>query len=322
MNPTVRQVHADAVLSNMSVAYLQSADAFVARQVFPVVPVQHKTDQYREFKRNAFFRDDMQRRAPATESAGGGFDVELKSYMADVWALHKDISDQERANADGDIELDRVTTEYLTQQGLIRLEKQWVQDYFGAGIWGLDLTGVAAAPGANQFLRWTDPNSTPVDNIEVARERILLNGYTPNTLVLGYRAFSALKSHPDIIDRIKYTTSDVVTRQLLASLFEVDRVLVATAVAATNPEGAAESYDFIFGKAALLIYAAPSPNLTVASGGYIMEWEGVSDGLGLPSGVSRFYIDELRADRFEIQMAWDMKLVAGSLGVFFDQVVP
>ena len=38
-SPTPRDVHVDAALTNISIAYKQSDDAFVAEKVFPVVPV-------------------------------------------------------------------------------------------------------------------------------------------------------------------------------------------------------------------------------------------------------------------------------------------
>src|SRR3990172_4635542 len=95
--PTVGDVHVDAALTDISTAYMQAEDRFIAGQVFPAVPVQRKSDKYHRFTKNDFFRDDaVGVRAPDGESAGSGFTLSQDSYSADVWATHIDINDQMR----------------------------------------------------------------------------------------------------------------------------------------------------------------------------------------------------------------------------------
>src|SRR5579864_5173194 len=94
--PTAQSVHLDAILTNMSIAYLQDLNAFVATKVFPVVPVVKQSDRYYIFDKQSFLRDDVQMRAPGEESAGSGYTVSRDGYYATVWALHKDIADQIR----------------------------------------------------------------------------------------------------------------------------------------------------------------------------------------------------------------------------------
>jgi hypothetical protein len=113
----------------------------------------------------------------------------------------------------------------------------------------------------------------------------------------------------------------VVTTDILASLFEVDRVLVASAIKNTAVEGATASFSFVQGKNAWLGYVNPSPSLMQPSAGYTFMWRGVSDGLGAPIGTTSFRIPELRVDRIESQMAWDNKVVASDLGYFFSAAV-
>jgi hypothetical protein len=43
---TASQVHIDQPLTNLTVAYLQSQDNFIADKVFPNVPVDKKTNKY------------------------------------------------------------------------------------------------------------------------------------------------------------------------------------------------------------------------------------------------------------------------------------
>ena len=312
--PTQNQVHVDAILTNISVAYFQQNTNFIATRVFPVVPVSKQSDKFFTYTKNDWFRDEAQRRADATESAGGGYNLSTDSYQADVYAFHKDIGDQTRANADAPINVDREAAEFVTSRIALKMETQFVSNFFTTSIWGTDSTPTNL---------WSDyTSSDPIGDIETGKRTILsTTGYEPNTLVLGYDTFIQLKNHPDLVDRIKYTSSNVLTEDVMASLFGVPRVMVAKSVKATNNEGAAGAYAFNYGKNALLTYAAPSAGLLQPSGGYIMSWTGVSGGLGQTVGVSRMRMEQFKADRIEAEVAFDMKVIGTDLGYFFSACV-
>jgi hypothetical protein len=312
--PTQNQVHVDAILTNSSVADMQKAENFIANKIFPIVPVEKQSDKFFKYTKNDWFRDEAQRRADATESAGGGYNLSTDSYNAEVWAFHKDVGDQTRANADAPINVDREAVEFITSRLLLKMETEFVSSYFTSGIWATDNTP------SNLWSDYT--NSDPLNDVEDAKRAILsTTGFEPNTLVLGYDVFKELKNHPDLVDRIKYTSSSVITTDMIARMFDVDRVVVSKAVKATNNEGATGAYDFTAGKNALLCYSAPSPGLLQPSAGYIMSWTGVSGGLGQTIGSSRFRMESVKADRIEAEMAFDMKVVAADLGYFFASVV-
>ena len=206
--PSINSVHVDAILTNISVAYLQNQDNFIADKVFPVIPVDKKSDKFFTYTKNDWFRDEAQRRAGGTESAGGGYGLSTGSYSADVFAFHKDVDDQTLYNADSPLNPLREATEFVTRRLMLRKEVQWNTDFFAASIWGNDYAGVAGAPGASQVKQWSDyAASDPIDDIEDAKAGILsTTGMEANTLVLGYDVFRSLKNHPDIVDRIKYKT--------------------------------------------------------------------------------------------------------------------
>ena len=46
---TPSQVHIDAPLTNLTLAYLQSQDTFIADKVFPTVDVQKQSDKYYKY---------------------------------------------------------------------------------------------------------------------------------------------------------------------------------------------------------------------------------------------------------------------------------
>lgn len=315
--PTSSDVHVDAILTNISVAYIQEQGNFIANRVFPSVPVEKQSDKYFKYTKGDWFRDEAQLRAPSTESAGSGYNLSTDTYSTSVYAFHKDVDDQVRANADSPINPDRDATQFVTQRMMLRQEIDWNTNYFTTGVWDTDVTG-----GSN-FTQWSNyTSSDPIEDIETGKSTILTNtGFMPNTLVLGYDVFRQLRHHPDIVDRIKYTSSEVPAEGILGRLFGVDRVLVTRAIKNSGAEGASDSFAQIHGKNAALYYVAPSPGLLTPSAGYQFTWRGVSDGMGQNIGITRFRMPELRADRIEAQMAWDFKVVSTDLGYFFSSCV-
>jgi hypothetical protein len=321
--PTSSQVHVDAILTNISVAYLQRAESFIADKVFPVVPVDKQSDKYFVYSKNDWLRDEARVRTDGTESVGSGYNITTDNYYADVFAIHKDIGDQTRANADAPINVDREAAEFVTHRLLTRREIQFVTDFMTTGKWSKDITGVAASPTTNQTIQWSDyTNSDPIEDIEAGKASILsTTGLEANTLVLGYDVFRRLKNHPDLVDRIKYTSSQTITEDMLARMFDIERVLVSKSVKATNAEGATGAYSFTTGKTALLAHVAPSPGILTPSAGYTFSWTGVSQGLGLTIGTSTFRLESLRATRVEAELAFDNKVVASDLGYFWNSIV-
>jgi len=321
--PSINSVHIDAILTNISVAYMQKAENYIADKVFPVVPVDKKSNKFFTYTKNDWFRDEAQRRADATESAGSGYSLNTDTYSADVFAFHKDVGDQTIANSDAPLSPLREAAEFVTNRMLLRKEIQFVTDYIKTGVWGTDLTGVASNATTNQFIQWSDfTNSDPLEDMELAKETILsTTGFEANTLVLGYQVFRKLKNHPDLVDRIKYTSSNVITEDMIARMFGVDRVLVAKSVKATNNEGATGAYAFNVGKSALLCHVATNPGLLTPSAGYTFAWNGVSGGLGQTIGTSQFRMESIKATRVEAEMAFDNKVIGADLGVYFASVV-
>src|SRR5271166_4957650 len=132
--PTRSDVHVNRPLTNVSIAYIQRAQDFVADKVFPYVPVMKQSDRYFVYTKDWWFRAGAEKRAPGTESAGGGFNINnTPSYFCDVWAWHDDVDDQTRGNADEPLDMDRDATLFVTQVLLLRREIQYVSKFMAAG---------------------------------------------------------------------------------------------------------------------------------------------------------------------------------------------
>ncbi len=315
--PTRSMIHIDQPLTNISVAYIQNPNNFIADRVFPLVPVNKQSDKYFTYDMGNLYRNTAKRRARGTESAGSGWKMSTDSYFCDVWALHHDIAEQDRANADDGIDLDRDASEFLTQQMLIAREVDWANTFFATGNWTGSTSGSDITPAS----LWDTVAGTPIEDIRLQATSIAKKtGYRPNSLVLGIDAFDALCDHPDILDRIKYTQEGSVTEALLARLFKIDSVYVAEAIQNTAAENKTDSMSFIAGSNdALLCYVTPSPGLKIPTAGYTFVWRNLA-GNAYGQGIDKFTMRELKSDRVEMEAAFDHKVIGANLGVFFSNV--
>jgi len=329
-NPTQSDLHVNVPLTNVSVAYMQDKATFIADKVFPRVPVQKQSDIYWKYSKSDWRRTDAQKRAPGTESAGVGWKLDTGQYFCEVWAVHKDIDDQVRSNADSNWRLDSDATAFVTNQLLLRRDLDWNSKFFTTGLWGTDLTGVSGTPSAGQFKQWSDPASDPISQFATLQTNFVQqSGRKANTLVLGANTIIALKNHPSIIDRIKYTQRGVVTTDLLASLFDVDKILVSyatvTNVAELNDakaQDAAATYQFMSdSKSALLCFAPSAPSLMTPAAGYCFTWNGYLAGNGYGVRMKNFRMEWIEADRIEGEMTYDMRIIAKDMGIFLASCV-
>jgi hypothetical protein len=329
-NPTQSDLHVNQPLTNVSVAWMQDKSTFIADKIFPRVPVQKQSDMYWKYSKSDWRRTDAQKRAPGTETVGSGWKVDTDTYFAQVWGVHKDIDDQIRANADSNWKLDKDSALFVTNQLLLRRDLDWNDKFFKTGVWSLDHTGVASGPTGNQFIQWNDAASDPIVQFaNLQTEFVRQSGRKANTLVLGAEAITSLKNHPDIIDRIKYTQRGVVTTDLLASLFDVEKVLVSyatvTDVAERNDmreQDDAATYSFMTNsKSALLCYSPSSPSLMTPAAGYTFTWNGYLAGNSYGIRMKNFRMEHIASDRIEGEMTYDMKVVAPDMGIFLENAV-
>lgn len=317
--------HIDRALTNISVAYTQGADAFIADKVFPVIPVVKQSDIYFKYSKADFFRNEVTERGRGAESAGGDWNLTTADpYHCRKFAFHYDITQEEKVNYDSPINVDRDTTEWLTQKMLLKREVDFTSKFFKTGVWGKDIT----ADGVT-IKKWSNPVSDPIK--AVTDEMLIMaenTGKKPNYIVMAPDVFYALKNHDIIMDRIKYTQKGIITLDLIASLFEVDNVYIPWAIYNSGPtkpvyDQTNISMNFLYKGSMLLGYRANRPSLKEPTGGYIFAWTGLEGASAYGSRMVRIKMDQLGlgTERLEMEMAYDQKLICNDMGVFFTSLV-
>lgn len=318
--PDVRDVHIDAALTNFSIAYMQDASNFVADQVFPVVPVEHRSNKYYTFPKDTFLRRGGRITPFGQEAPRGGFNISNDNYNTETWRWAFDLLPDVKANSDPAINIDQAASAFVMNGLLVEREINWGTSFFTSGVW----TAQDYA-GGTQFVQWDDPaNSDPITDVANARKAILSGtGYMPNTWTVGYSVHEALKRHPLVVDRFKYTSSDSINEAMLARLFEVDRYIIAKSVQATNQEGEAITTAFVLGNHALLTYSAPAPSLMAHSAGYTFVWSKLTGLNNLGVATFRYPMPHLGVtaegvvERVEGQYAYTHKVTGSDLGAFW-----
>lgn len=329
-SPSGADLHINAALTNVSIAYFQDSSDFIADQIFPSIPVDKRSDVFWKYSKSDFRRSDAEKRAPGTESAGIDWTLTEDNYYADVYAVHKDIDDQTRANADSNFHLDSDATRLVTNHLLLQRDQLWATKYFATGLWGVEYTGVGATPTGTQFLQWDVAGSGPLENMtEWASAFRLSTGKKFSFMVVGSDVWNALQNHAEILDRIKFTQKGVITEQLVAEFFGVKKFVVSHASQASGPhindavaQDAAATYSFINSpKSILLGYAPSAPSLLTPSAGYTFQWKGYGAGNKQGLTIAQMRMQHLKSDRIEGEAAYVQKLVSADCGVFINTAV-
>ena len=261
--PEPENVHKDQVLTNISIMYRNAA--YVGIEIMPIVPVKKKSDIYYIYDSKADrFRIPKTLRAPRSDSRTVDWKVTTDGYVCDEHALNSLIDDIERDNADKPLNLEVDTVEFLTDIVTLGLEMR-IKDMIEASL-------TANAPTNGLWSDYTTETIDPIADIEIAKAAIHAVIFRePNLLLLGKAVYDKLKHHPKILELIKYSQKGVLTTDLLASLFGIEKVIVGEAGYNTAKEGKTAVLNYLWGKNAILAYVEPRPGIKKFSLGYTFQ---------------------------------------------------
>lgn len=316
ISPTTSDVHVNQMLSNISIGYTNPT--YIADSIFPMVFVNKQTDIIPEYNQDYWFRDDSTQIAEGGEAPEVGYKVTTTdTYYCQKYGARHFISKERRANEDSPFNSDRDAVNLVTEKLMMRRERQFVSEFWTTSVWTTDVTG------GSTVTKWSDFGaSDPIEDIRTYKRTVRrLIGRDPNTLVLGDLTRDRLVDHPDILDRIKYTQRGVVNVDLLATLFDVNRVLVGESIyTTTDEEASTQSYSSNWDDDALLIYVPDTPALFTPSAGYTFIWRTGMQGGG--AQYIRKYEDTAKnGDYVEVRSYYDMKQTVANAGCFFSDIV-
>ena len=295
------QIHRDKVLTNISIKY-RNTD-YIADQVFPKLPVKKETDEYFIFKKDA--------RIPETLRANRGmarehtYKMTYATYYCKEHALKDYISDRDKANYDlGDIRTDVV--EELTDKIMLRRENE-VASHFNVAAEASASWAATVSLAATQVWSSNSAGSDPIIITDTMATEVVSNCFMePNTFIMPKDIKRTFKRHVSILDRIKYTSSNI-DDNAIAAMLGVQKVLFPQVYyQSTKEEASTTTYASLWGDNCWIGYIAPAPGPRKVSAGYTFV---MAD-----SGVDRWYDEERSSEVIRVKEMYDPKLVATDAG--------
>jgi hypothetical protein len=305
----LRSLQTDPILTNVSVQYRNPA--FIADLIFPEVPVDAQTGKYFKFgKDNLRPQDDSKR--PGGMANEADFTLSQEDYNAEGHSLRFFIPDPWRKSPTGGVDLDVDTTIQLTDRLQLNQDINLFKTVSGGGVPLVDVNAGGAL--------WDDPDVDPITRIDQEKQALAKKGKMPNALVLSRPVFTGVRNNRNVKARITGAPgleASKISAQQLASVLEIDTLIVADVVKNQSAEGQADDLDFVWGKTALLFYRPTTPAVRTVSLGYHFVWRtGVNGQL-----VRRYRNEDRESDVIEPQKYYDQKIVCSDAGTFFENCV-
>lgn len=243
----------DPALSQVSIKY--SNDSFIADQIFPIVRVSKQTGKYYIYDKSNL-RVDKTNRAVGSGANEVDFGLSTAAFSCDDHALKGFVADEIQDQAEAALNPLVDETEMLTEKLMLDREVNLAAVINATGT----MTQNTTLSGTSQ---WSDySNSDPIGDIRTARTTVHAATFKkPNTLILGKQVFDMLCDHPDIVERVKYSALGVITAELLARVFQLEKVLVGEAGKNSAVQGQTDSLAYVWGKHAVVCYIAPKVGL-------------------------------------------------------------
>ena len=264
--PQLGDVHVNAPLTNFALQLRNRA--FVAEEVFPVIPVVKESDLYYTFTREEI-RDVDTKRAQGALAKEIEWVPSTATYVAEEYALRHLLTDRIVNNADVPVRPRLNTVAKLMKWIMLGQEKR-VQAVCQAS--GNSVATVAVAP------KWDGTSPTIERDIDTAKDSIRNNaGVEPNAIVLPENVKDVVKRDSTIRDLIRYVVNlGSGNRELLMNgelppvMFNL-AIIIAGAVEDTSKIGQSSTIAKIWNDAVPVFYREQAVSLDALSWGYIMR---------------------------------------------------
>lgn len=270
MNLNLRQARVvDPVLTEIVQGY-RNADR-VGQVLFPAVDVNQRGGQVLEFGKEVFQTINA-RRAPGADTQSVAFGYLGKPYQLVQDALNSPVPREIMEDARNVPGIDLGTRATNVVMNILTLTLECEQAAIATNADTYDADHKLSLAGADQ---WSDPASDPAGDVEAAKDAVRRTaGIEPNRMVISKPVFSALKFHPKVTERFKYTSAESITAKMLANLFDLDEIAVGKASVLDTADDNAPFTD-VWGNAAVLAYVPASPKgMEEPSFGYTYRLKG------------------------------------------------
>lgn len=285
----------DPVLTAVAVGYRNEAQTLIADEVLPRVAVGGERFKWTEYPLEEGFnipdtRVGRRGRTNQLEFSGKEKDGSVEDHGLETPIPNSDIDAAATARAEKRSTYDpEAHSTMMLMDTVLNVRESRVAAIVQ------DLNSYAASrrvtlSGTDQFSDYT--NSNPIDVIKTGLESTLV--YRANTMVFGQAAWSKFSSHPHVVNAIRgnLTNKGMVTREEVAAMFEVKKVLVGEGWVNSAKPGQTVNLTRAWGKHISLLHinplARPEQGITfgmTAQYGSRISGRIVDEDVGLQGGV-------------------------------------
>lgn len=237
----------DPILTTVAQGY-QNAE-FIGSALFPYVPVAQRGGRIMTFGKEDFSLFNTGR-APGTNTRRVSFGYSGSSFALEQHALEGVVPFEDLEESEAVPGIDLAAIAVAKVQNIIGLRLEYAQATLATTAANYPTGNKVTLSGTGQWSDQTSGVSDPAKDIETGKEAIRAKiGKRPNTFILSPLVWSSLKTHPKIVDRLKYTGRDALTTEILSSLFSIENVRVGDAIYDNNG-----TFVDVWGKSAILAY--------------------------------------------------------------------
>jgi len=238
--PSQLQVAVPVAIQNISIQY--KPKFMIGDSVFPIVPVPTLQSKILKYAKANLFRlaDGELYRAEGSLTKRFNYNIDTQFVNPRQISAEVPVTDEllDIASQPGQMPLQPIVdaVQLATTKIDLYKEKQ-ISDVIYGNKWADGTTGGSApSAGAGGWALDTTANSL-VKDIYAAKKTILAGtGVEPNVLVIDFATFVALQTNPVVADKVKYTEKAVFTADLLASLLQLDEVLIGRGIYTSQKE--------------------------------------------------------------------------------------
>jgi hypothetical protein len=302
---------------------------FVGTQVLPVVNVGLQSDNPGKIPLEQLLFNAETARASGSGYNRGNWKFERFTYATEEHGWEEPVDDRDAARYGEIIQAEMVAT--LRAQSIIarNYEARVAAAVFNATTWAQS-GNTGSSPGTLGTAvvhEWDDAaNAVPITDVELAVQKVYDNsGLKANALVINWKTFRNLRNCETIIDRINSAgagspskASDV-TVQMLAQVFDLDKIIVAGASQNTAKEGQAASVSQIWSNEyAMVCRISDSIDMRDPCIGRTFHWTG--DGSALDGVIEQYRDETVRGDIIRCRFETDEVIMYPQAGYLLSNI--
>jgi len=264
MPPGINEVHVSAPLTNLAIQFRNPA--FVASEIFPVIPVKHEADKYYKFLREELRRVNSLR-AVGARSKEVKWGVTEGTYKAEEYALSALVADRIIANSDVAIRPEMNTTNKLMK---------WIMLDYESRVQAIAQDTSKVGGSHVPTIKWDGGGTVTIEaDVDTGKQAMRRGaGVIPNKIVMNAEVKDVVKKDSTVRNLIRYTmpaASGLLTDGELPPVLWNMKTVVAGSVEDTANEGQDASISDVWNDNVVLVFVDAAPSLDALTFGFTMR---------------------------------------------------